>query len=1262
MLTLSRKFLRYIPLWIALVLLAVVALLRIFLLDTFRSQQQYVHDIERNVRKSIRQIDEDATKVLGILKQSDSLSFSRLSHADIHYPFFIFEHGKPVYWSDYRFVPQYDLLKGDYHYQFKHLALGDYVVRQDTINNRFVYFLLPVYQENSINNQYISSEFNKNIFPQPIVAISHPDSIVEQQTVRSLIRYQGQDLFAIYLDDTSRGYIDHYSARFFQALMICLLGIAILLIFYYIFSLSEKMAHQKKADKGFLLLAGSLLLLRFVMLWQSVPFSILPNELFDGRYYALSVVNPSLGDLLLNALALLFLIIYLFRYYSRFNSYRTLFFAGKSTKTILSVVFLLASVAALYVHYYFTKTIYFNSHWTLDITESISFSFFKIISLIIFVINTASYFLLTHMFIRISLSLSNASYVTSRLSFLIAIGITLFFVLLTDLPLGIAVVSACYFALLYLLNLPRILSRLNYVSFLYVFTGALVCAVAGAIAAYHMKQINQLDSKQKFANQLLIDNDVFGEYLLNESIDKISRDPFIKRRLFGLEPKDIIKQKIKRIYLSDYFDKYDIQVHLFNLRGKPLDKSVSSTYQELRKSVEDAKFLTEYEDIFFIDESTRYSINEEPFKRYLTFVDIENFGRTIGHIVIDLTLKRFIPNRVYPELLIDNQYLPFYPNDEYDYAIFSGAGKMIYSSGEDIAFKKLNGYNFREKITDEQEINMGDYSYLIIDGEADEYIVISSKAYSWASAFSNFSFLFLILVFVLLLLVGLYSINFAFKSENLSFSTKIQLYLNAAFFMPLLAVSLTTLSVISRSYRQEVDRQYLQKVEQISDNLVDLLDSYQKQQINEETLANTLSQVSQYAETDANIFDTDGKLVASSQPAIYTQDLLSEYINPVAFASIKEQGNDKLVLDESVGKLSYKSSYTGLRSFKSGKLIGFVSLPFFESNSELEKQIIQVLTNIMNIFTIVFIVFLVVSYLASVLLTYPLLYITQKIRKTSLSDYNAPLSWESNDEIGLMIGEYNRMLVNLEASKAALARNEKESAWREMAKQVAHEIKNPLTPMRLSLQLLKRKLEHDFASGISGEEVKDVSKPIDNMLHQVDTLNDIASSFSNFAQMPLPKSEPYELSSIVKKTVGLFDGDRDRVQLEIDENAQYLVVGDKQLMGRILSNLIINAKQSVPNDREPNIQISLHKAGIDKIVIKVSDNGTGIAKEIQHKVFLPNFSTKYAGSGIGLAIAKRGIEHAGGRIAFDSKDDIGTTFFIELPLMLDQKLIVEEKT
>jgi len=434
---------------------------------------------------------------------------------------------------------------------------------------------------------------------------------------------------------------------------------------------------------------------------------------------------------------------------------------------------------------------------------------------------------------------------------------------------------------------------------------------------------------------------------------------------------------------------------------------------------------------------------------------------------------------------------------------------------------------------------------------------------------------------------------------------------------------------------------------------VEILDSYQQGEIERENLSNALTQAAKYTESDINLYDTDGKLIVSSQPQIYENNLLSRHINPRALANIQEQDNQSLVLDESVGSLHYKSSYVGVRSFNTGNLLGILSIPFFESQNQLEQQIIKVLTNVINIFTLTFIIFLFISYVASSLLTFPLKYITQKLKRTSLSDYNEPLSWDSNDEIGLMISEYNRMLVKLESSKEALSRSEKESAWREMAKQVAHEIKNPLTPMKLSLQHLKRVLENAAhvvgGNGDNGDK-EATTKPIDNLLDQVDTLNEIATSFSSFAQMPLPKSEYFDLAPVVKRTVELFQDEKKSIRLHVEPGV-FGVESDSHLMSRILSNLIINAKQSIPQGREPVLQVTLQKGVKGFLILKVTDNGTGIAREIQEKVFLPNFSTKYAGSGIGLAIAKRGIEHSGGRITFETKEQLGTTFYIELPLV-----------
>lgn len=1258
-----------LSLFIAGVALLLALVLRMFFIDSFRSESLYLRDVQRNVNRTLDQVTQETKELHGKLARLDTATLSDFT-ANSQHPYYVFRQQELKYWSDYRFVPSYDQVRGDYQFQFKEFKQGSYIVRRDTVNGWETFRFLLIRENTGIDNRYISSGYNPQLFPQPETIDVRAVASIDAPA--NVISYHDHNLFSIQTNAPLSGYREHETAKSFQAMITTLIGVSIVLLLYNVFRVAHERFRRRQVDQGLLIIGGVLFLLRASMLYFSYPSSILPLPLFDGRQFAASSINPSLGDLLLNCLAILLFIAYLFSYYRDSHLYRRLLLSKPQTKAVATVLGLLMSFFALFWHYDIIRSIYYNSQWTLDVTESLSFSGLKNISLLIFIINSISYFLGVHLVFRTCISLNQKSYLPLRFNFLIALAMGIGLNALWNAPtFPVIILSVAYFATLYLFNLPRFLTRVSYVTFLYVFAGVLVSAAACAIAAFDMHQVETLDNKQKFANQLLVDNDILGEYLLHEAGEKIINDPLIKNRLFNpIASKDIIKQKIKRVYLSNYFDRYEVEVFLFNSKGQPLETNPSYTYSEWQEDVSGPRFSTEYDNIFFINQAESL-LDTEGGQRYYLFLDVENFNNVVGSILIELVLRRFTPNQVYPELLVDRSYLQAYPSTDYSYAIFSPASssnisqsngqkpknQILYSSGDERAFQYFNDYNF-SRISDEVTVSRGGYSYLLVKGKDNEYIVISSESYSFINIISNFSFLFLLLVFTLLLLLGGYSIYFVFKRENLNFSTKIQLYLNAAFFMPLLALSITTISIISSTYTQEVDQAYQDRAEQISSNINGPFEEYTNIELSEDDLASTVSQIANFTKTDINLFDTSGELVVTSQPLIYENGLLSQYINAQALVSIREKGNNEMVLEESVGGLSYKSSYVGLKSYQTGKLLGIVSIPFFESRSQLEGRIIQVLTNVMNIFTFVFIAFLIISYLASVLLTYPLKYITQKIRRTSLSDYNEPLSWESNDEIGLMVGEYNRMLVNLEASKAALARTEKESAWREMAKQVAHEIKNPLTPMKLSLQLLKRRLEQDFKYGMNPEEVREMERPLDNFLHQVETLNDIASSFSSFAQMPLPKSEPYELLAVVKRTVSLYEEERVSIELDID-GKEFTVVGDKQLMGRILSNLLINAKQSIPQDRQPTIKVSLKKVGTDKVVLKVSDNGTGIAKEIQNKVFLPNFSTKYAGSGIGLAIAKRGIEHAGGRITFDTQEGVGTTFFIELPLAMQRQSVVE---
>jgi nitrogen fixation/metabolism regulation signal transduction histidine kinase len=337
--------------------------------------------------------------------------------------------------------------------------------------------------------------------------------------------------------------------------------------------------------------------------------------------------------------------------------------------------------------------------------------------------------------------------------------------------------------------------------------------------------------------------------------------------------------------------------------------------------------------------------------------------------------------------------------------------------------------------------------------------------------------------------------------------------------------------------------------------------------------------------------------------------------------------------------------YLAIPSQTNSSINAVVAIPFFESEEELNSLTSDVLGNVFNAFVVIFILFLIISFLVTKNLTLPFRLLTQKLKVTNLEN-NEPMYWSSKDEIGLLVNEYNQMLSKLEASKKVLASTEKESAWREMAKQVAHEIKNPLTPMKLTLQHLLR-LEREGKL----EDADKLKKSLETLIHQVDALSGIASSFSTFAKMPLPNNELINFKEVLSKVLELFKTDK-RMELEFQDDSftdQISILGDDKLFGRVISNLIINGMQAVEPGKKSHIRIWLWLT--DRAVfLEISDNGKGIPVELRDKIFIPNFSTKSQGSGLGLAIAKSGVETAGGKIWFETEVGKGTTFFLNFPL------------
>jgi two-component system, NtrC family, nitrogen regulation sensor histidine kinase NtrY len=1228
--------------FLSLSVVALVITLAIALMlhaDTSEDDRRaYVKKVEATVNKQLSTVYQQSAILVEKYAQLGRPTFSELKIPST-FPYYVFENGNLAYWSDYRFVPHYEQLYGEYDHKLLISRSGKFLVYRQAleVRGRFVeiFSLIPIVKRFQVDNLYVHSGLNESIFFQeqvwvsPMISYDNPNVVAEN----------GDFLFSIEYPTNFRLKKESIHKAFVLSGLLTLI-----LLTCFVFSWAHEALRQEKYGKGLFIIIGYLFLIRALLLAFNLPYSVYSLDLFSSRYYASSIISPSIGDLLLNVLVVAVAVAYIFNYFFKTRLYTKVKQSQKLGRHVLAILVVVISYIGLYIVFNVLRTIYFNSQWTLDITSSINFSSFKIVSLLIFVIVTFIYFLSTHILLLLFKVLTVRNRNMGVILF--AIG-TLIYLLLSFIPgtyfREVLPLHSFYFFTVYAFNYTRYLDKFKYHTYIYLFLSAVICAGVGTYALQDFNRQDAVANKQKFGTQLLAENDLVGEYLLSEAIQRIKGDDFIKKRLMNLfASKELIEQKIKRSHLGSYFDNYDIQVIVFNAYGDIYtDIGEEIDYYSLRRIFAKERYQTEFQDIYFLSE-----LDKNIFKEYFTFIDMEYNGTLIGHIVINLKLKRVIPDNVYPELLVDKKFILPYYNRNYSYAIYS-ANELRYSSGSYNYDKNFHTPLFERSELYEEGIERGGKHHLALRGTGNKTIVVTSDVYPLKNVFTNFSFLFLILILCVFITIIVYSLYLGLFYSRLNFATKIQVYLNIAFFLPLFSVSVIITSAISRGYKEDLNNSFTRRSENISANIVNMVDRYKRNIISHETLNEALLQVAQFTETDINVFDRSGNLIISTQPLIYEKDLLSTYVNPVARIALMEEKEKTVLLSESVEDLHYSSVYVGLTSNDTGRLIGILSIPFFESKYELDRQIIDVLSTIINIFTAIFILFLVLSYFASQLLIDPLRMITQKIKKTTL-ERNEPIDWQTSDEIGLLVGEYNRMIAKLEASREALSRSEKESAWREMAQQVAHEIKNPLTPMKLTLQHLQRTIGLGDAEKL--EEHTD--RAVSTLLVQVDNLNDIATSFSAFAKMPVPRNETLEIVSLVKETVNLYHNDSSaNVALELPQHESY-VLGDAQLMSRIITNLMLNAIQSVPQSRTPEIKVIVsHNASKSSVLIEVRDNGTGIPEAIHDKIFVPNFSTKYAGSGIGLAMAKRGIEHAGGRIWFETTEEVGTSFFIELPVL-----------
>ena len=390
-----------------------------------------------------------------------------------------------------------------------------------------------------------------------------------------------------------------------------------------------------------------------------------------------------------------------------------------------------------------------------------------------------------------------------------------------------------------------------------------------------------------------------------------------------------------------------------------------------------------------------------------------------------------------------------------------------------------------------------------------------------------------------------------------------------------------------------------------------------------------------------NMSDLKGKPLISSK-AVFKLDREQPNIKTSTLKNLKNTVEKRLVELSIVDGQKYRSSYSYIKDAKFKPLL-ILNLPYEEDPDFYNNELKNFLIRFSQVYFIMFLISIVLSYFLSRYITKSLKIITDKLQETNLEHLNKKIELEEgSEEIILLVKSYNNMVDKLEESAVKLAQGEREQAWREMAKQVAHEIKNPLTPMRLTVQNYQRKFDESDPN--VKNKLADYSK---TLIQQIDTMSAVASAFSNFATMPAQQNETLDVVKIIQLALDIFN--EEFIQFTSSED-EIITKLDRTQLIRVITNLVKNAIQAMPEEQiDKLILVSVYKSK-NNVVISVKDNGKGVLEENKERIFEPKFTTKSSGMGLGLAIIKNIIENYNGTITFKSEEGKGTEFLVSFPI------------
>ena len=983
--------------------------------------------------------------------------------------------------------------------------------------------------------------------------------------------------------------------------------------------------------KPFLLIVFPILVVGLRYFWLTSEWTGFLNdfELFNPELFASSEFVPSLGDLIINVTIFYFLVHFLLK--RTRNWFKT---GNKKLKLVFFVVplFLVSFYTAFEINDIIHSLVY-DSKLSFDLEHLFDFSFYSFLAITIIGASFYAYFRLLQYII---IQLKKNDFEWNRLAFLWVLSSGAYVVI--DL---VVYTENSFLTSLWPVILSGVLLWFQFREKEYKFVHVIsIVAFVAFYSAYILKEYsvaNERELRIAEAEMIAIDQDPFSEFEYDGIEQSIKNDHALVKYFSGTFDHAEFSEAMESDYFFELKNDYELTFYLFDSEKRLVEDVGNyelkdfSRFDEVITSSGDQSDISR--NIYFIKDYTDK----------LTYVSKypimgENNDTLLGYLFTEMRSKKFPEDIGLPSLLLDEGTNTFDRLKEYSIA------KYV----DDQLVSRIGDYSY-PTIGDQwqpqnQFIELGGYDHYVYEEEEGLTTVVSKKSKTNLYLFTSFSYLLIVFGVLLLIPLGVTQLRNGIDFKAIKLNVKIQTVLVGLILISLVAFAIGAGTFVRDQYTQSTRGFVQEKLGSVKTELQSKLKDERELKSNlSGYLEYYLKKFSKVFVTDINIYNTSGDLLGSSQPKIYSKGLISTKMNAIAYREIHLKKKSEYIHEENIGELNYLSAYTPFYNLK-GEFLAYVNVQYFSGQDEFEDQISGFLLAIINIMVLMLTISTILAVTVSNALTRPLKYIQESVRSISIGSKYKPLEYEGSDEIGELVKEYNQKVAELQANVEALAKSERESAWREMAKQVAHEIKNPLTPMKLSIQHLKRTVK------VADEEsMAKLDRVSQSLIEQIDALTKIANEFSNFAKMPKPVEQELNLSEIIKNAVAVFQQDEEcSVELEVIPEGDTIIWADKDLTLRVFNNIIKNAIQAVPQEKEGLIVVKLMQEN-ENYIVSVKDNGSGIDEEAQESIFVPYFTTKSKGTGLGLAMSKQIVESMKGNIWFDTQLDVGTTFYVSFP-------------